>query len=131
MSGIYTIYALARLSYVQHSRLPSQISSVVYFGDLGNCSCNLVSYFEDLGSSPLNKGENPATWMLNVLGESIVSGDEPLDFARAWEQSSNYAELQRKLCSDETKEGAGDTRDETLKITYDSEFASSWWEMDT
>ncbi len=63
---------------------------VVFFGDLGSCSCNLVSYFEGLGTSCMNKGENPATWMLNVLGEKIMvkgengEDEQSLNFASAW-----------------------------------------------
>lgn len=34
---------------------------VVFFGELGDCSCNLVQYFESLGATPMNKGENPAS----------------------------------------------------------------------
>ena len=44
----------------------------VFFGELGLCSCNLVSYFEGLGASRMDKGENPSTWMLNVLSEQIM-----------------------------------------------------------
>mmetsp|Transcript_13283 Transcript_13283/g.25371 ORF Transcript_13283/g.25371 Transcript_13283/m.25371 type:complete len:746 (-) Transcript_13283:283-2520(-) len=104
---------------------------VVFFGDLGTMSGNLVSYFENLGTSTMNKGENPATWMLNVLSENImVSGvndqeDEPLDFAKAWENSSNKVDLQKQLSE------AGETQDPNLKIEYDTQFAASWYQRDT
>lgn len=98
---------------------------VVFSGDLGNCSCNLVSYFEGLGASCINIGENPATWMLNVLGEKITvrgeSGeDEPLDFSRAWDKSPNYTDLRQQLRE------AAESKDETLEIKYDTEFAVPW-----
>lgn len=104
---------------------------VVFFGDLGSCSCNLVSYFEGLGASNMNKGENPATWMLNVLGEKIVATgdnggeDGQLNFARAWENSSNYVELKQLLAQ------VTDTKDESCLIQYDTEFAVGWWKRDT
>ena len=34
---------------------------VVFHGELGDCSSNLIAYFENLGASPMNKGENPAS----------------------------------------------------------------------
>ena len=99
---------------------------VVFFGDLGSCSCNLVSYFEDLGTSSMNKGENPATWMLNVLGETIVvkgnnDEDEPLDFASAWKDSTNNDNLQNRLVE------VTESQDEALHIKYDTEFAAPWY----
>ncbi|KAL7546777.1 hypothetical protein ACHAWF_010122 [Thalassiosira exigua] len=102
----------------------------VYFGPLGPCSCDLVSYFEDLGTSRMNKGENPATWMLNVLGEQImVKGEngeeEPLNFARAWELSSKNAELQQRLAQEV------ESPDPACEIKYDTEFAASAWRRDT
>ena len=118
---------------------------MVFFGDLGTSSGNLVSYFEDLGATLMKKGENPATvrtrlqhsfstrkykrfipthfsfhlqWMLNVLGEHVMvkgeSGEEePLDFAKAWKGSANYADLQQQL----------EKIDKTVEITYKSDFA--------
>ena len=34
---------------------------MVFHGELGDCSSNLITYFESLGASPMNKGENPAS----------------------------------------------------------------------
>lgn len=103
---------------------------VVFFGDLGVCSTNLVTYFEGLGASTMNKGENPATWMLNALGEQIISTgesgeDEPLNFARAWDKSSNFDNLQKRLTD------ASGSQDAALEIKYDSKFAETWYRRDT
>jgi hypothetical protein len=94
---------------------------VVYHGALGECSAHLISYFENLGASPMNKGENPATWMLNVLSEPIKikaeNGQEtPLSFAYAWAQSDEYNKLQTRLA-----EIAEDKKEE---IVVESEFAA-------
>ena len=102
---------------------------VVFFGDLGACSCNLVAYFEALGATHMNKGENPATWMLNVLGEKIMidgvtSENEALDFAKAWNDSSNYLDLRRRLAK------ATESQDESLEIKYETEFAVNWFRRD-
>jgi len=99
---------------------------VVFFGDLGTCSCNLISYFEGLGCTPINRGENPSTWMLNVLGEKITMKDESggekevqLDFASEYKNSENYRTLQGRL------EEIAKKKKDSLKITYSSQFAAS------
>eukprot|EP00581_Thalassiosira_minuscula_P015180 CAMPEP_0183715372 /NCGR_PEP_ID=MMETSP0737-20130205/9619_1 /TAXON_ID=385413 /ORGANISM="Thalassiosira miniscula, Strain CCMP1093" /LENGTH=1519 /DNA_ID=CAMNT_0025944463 /DNA_START=22 /DNA_END=4581 /DNA_ORIENTATION=- len=102
---------------------------VVFFGDLGVCSANLVAYFEELGATRMNKGENPATWMLNVLGQKIMSkgndtDGEPLNFAEAWKDSSNYVDLQRRLSE------AAESKDENLEIKFDTQFAVPWYTRD-
>ncbi|RQM16407.1 hypothetical protein DD237_003420 [Peronospora effusa] len=48
---------------------------VVYFGELGHNGESLVHYFQDLGvprsASQFRSGDNPATWMLDVIGAGI------------------------------------------------------------
>lgn len=102
---------------------------VVYFGELGVCSSNLVSYFEGLGTSRMDKGENPATWMLNVLSEQIMlKGDngeeEPLEFSEAWNASTQSLNLQKQLAE------ASESKDVAHEIKYDSEFAVKWYRRD-
>lgn len=102
---------------------------VVFYGETGVCSSNLISYFESLGVTPMNTGENPATWMLNVLGERIsVNGQngegEDLNFAKAWSKSSNCTDLANHL--NEITE----TRDEEMEIKFDSEFPVGWFKRD-
>lgn len=97
---------------------------VVFYGETGVCSSNLISYFEGLGVTPMNIGENPATWMLNVLGERIGGEDEDYNFATAWAQSSNCADLTNHLAE------ITETRDEETEIKYDSEFPVSWLKRD-
>ena len=64
-----------------------------------------------------------------MLGEKIVakgdkSEDEPLDFAQAWKDSSNYIDLQQHLSE------VAKSRDEILEIKYDTEFAVPWLQRD-
>lgn len=42
---------------------------LTYFGVLGVESCNLIQYLESFqGVTPIKRGHNPATWMLEVTG---------------------------------------------------------------
>merc|ERR1719356_1633247 len=74
----------------------------------------------------MNKGENPATWMLNVLSEKIVpeesavkpQGDKfALDFVETWRESENNKAVLGRLAD------ARENKDESLRIAYDTEFA--------
>lgn len=102
---------------------------VVFYGETGVCSSRLISYFEGLGATPMNIGENPATWMLNVLCEHIsVKGDsgedQELNFATAWKQSPKCEDVARRLTV------IKETKDEKLEIRFDDTFAVGWLKRD-
>ena len=63
----------------------------VFFGELGEQSAHLVSYFEaipDVAAKP--KGHNPATWMLEVIGAGTGgnTAGSVVDFHEYYKQSS-------------------------------------------
>ena len=45
---------------------------MVFHGELGDCSSNLITYFEGLGASPLGVGENPAS-EFNLQFTTLIS----------------------------------------------------------
>jgi ABC-type multidrug transport system ATPase subunit len=61
----------------------------VFFGELGDESCNLIEYFESYPATSIIKGgENPATWMLTTIGAGSAGSDaDSFDFAKAYAQS--------------------------------------------
>lgn len=88
---------------------------VVFFGELGAESKNLVNYFESNGcATPIEHGENPAAWMLRQY-----TGSNDVNWKETFEESAQYHELKSRIA--EINEG----RDEATKISYDSEFATS------
>lgn len=90
---------------------------VVFFGELGAESCNLVNYFEGHGSTPIEHGENPAAWMLRAYtGEE----HEEFDWKEAFEQSEQYQTMKSYI--DSVKESP----DEAKKISYDSIYATTF-----
>ncbi|RLN87248.1 hypothetical protein BBJ28_00026457, partial [Nothophytophthora sp. Chile5] len=59
----------------------------VFVGDLGRKSQRLVSYLEAIpGTRSLPKGQNPATWMLEVIGAG-VSSSVTTDFVQCFKHS--------------------------------------------
>lgn len=68
----------------------------VYFGDIGENSQVLSSYFERHGASACPPGENPAEWMLEVIGAAPGSTSE-IDWHQTWRDSSEYQAVQAEL----------------------------------
>ena len=52
------------------------------------------------------------------------SREKPLQFSKAWNESSNCTDLQRRLTE------AAESPDEALEIKYDNEFAVPWYRRD-
>lgn len=60
--------------------------ATLYFGEMGKDSQTLIHYFQDLGADPIEKGYNPATW---VLEQTTTSKEEQTgtNFAEAFQKS--------------------------------------------
>jgi len=58
----------------------------VYFGDIGENSKILTSYFERNGSCPCGVEQNPAEWMLHVIGAAPGSHND-IDWPQVWRDS--------------------------------------------
>ncbi|KAK4187057.1 ABC-2 type transporter-domain-containing protein [Podospora australis] len=68
----------------------------VYFGDIGENSKTMTSYFERNGGFPCPKEANPAEWMLEVIGAAPGS-DTNVDWPSAWRESPEYVAVQEEL----------------------------------
>jgi ATP-binding cassette subfamily G (WHITE) protein 2 (PDR) len=68
----------------------------VYFGDIGENSQIMTSYFERTGAPKCPPGANPAEWMLEAIGAAPGSHTD-VDWHEAWRNSPEFAEVQREL----------------------------------
>ncbi|XDG06438.1 hypothetical protein ABKA04_006053 [Annulohypoxylon sp. FPYF3050] len=68
----------------------------VYFGDIGENSKTLTSYFERHGAPPCPPEANPAEWMLDAIGAAPGSVSD-IDWFQTWRDSTEYAEVQAEL----------------------------------
>lgn len=68
----------------------------VYFGDIGQNSEIMTSYFEREGSRPCGVEENPAEWMLDVIGAAPGSQNK-IDWPQKWLDSPEKEEIKYKL----------------------------------
>ncbi|KAL2198143.1 ABC-2 type transporter-domain-containing protein [Corynascus similis CBS 632.67] len=68
----------------------------VYFGDIGENSKTMTSYFERNGGFPCPSEANPAEWMLEVIGAAPGSTSS-IDWHQTWRNSPEYASVQAEL----------------------------------
>ncbi|KAL5362246.1 ABC-2 type transporter-domain-containing protein [Aspergillus floccosus] len=68
----------------------------VYFGDIGESSEHLISYFERNGAPPCTQGANPAEWMLESIGAAPGSSSQ-IDWPATWQNSPEYQVVKEEL----------------------------------
>ncbi|KAF4983620.1 hypothetical protein FZEAL_1005 [Fusarium zealandicum] len=68
----------------------------VYFGDIGENSKTMTSYFERQGGHACPPEANPAEWMLEVIGAAPGSHTD-VDWFQAWRESTEYQDVKNEL----------------------------------
>lgn len=74
----------------------------VYFGDIGERSTTLTSYFERNGSRQCGSEENPAEWMLDVIGAAPGS-QNTLNWPEIWRDSPERQVIKQTLVEMKTE----------------------------
>ncbi|KAG5644208.1 hypothetical protein DXG03_008871 [Asterophora parasitica] len=93
----------------------------VYFGDLGHNATKLIHYFEKNGSRHCDTSENPAEFMLDVIGAGATATSNQ-DWHAIWKKSPEAIETQERL---DAIHNEGRSRP-PVEATLQSEFATSW-----
>ncbi|CAL5000751.1 unnamed protein product [Urochloa decumbens] len=82
---------------------------LIYSGSLGPLSSNMIKYFEAIPGVPrINKGQNPAAWMLDISSH-ITEYEIGVDYAEIYRNSSLYRE--NRLLIDELEQPEPNTED--------------------
>ncbi|KXN81251.1 Brefeldin A resistance protein [Leucoagaricus sp. SymC.cos] len=68
----------------------------VYFGDIGKNATFVINYFETGGGRPCQPGENPAEYMLEVVGAGATAVAEQ-DWYEVWLKSREHQQLVEDL----------------------------------
>lgn len=90
--------------------------NVVFFGELGEQSHKLVTYFEDKGAKPIEKQENPAAWVLRAYaGEDTA---DKADWAELYKSSEQFSIVQKQIAN------IRDSSDDSNKVTFSSTFST-------
>lgn len=93
-----TIHQPSALIFEQFDRLLllSKGGKTVYFGDVGENSKVLTRYFERHGATACAPDENPAEWMLKVIG-AAPGAHTDRDWFETWCHSQEYSVMRREL----------------------------------
>ena len=67
-----------------------------YFGELGKNANTLISYMERNGGRECQSDENPAEYMLDVIGAGATATSD-IDWHAAWKASPESADLEKEL----------------------------------
>ncbi|KAJ3748437.1 pleiotropic drug resistance ABC transporter [Lentinula detonsa] len=93
----------------------------VYFGDLGHNATTLIHYFERNGSRRCEPLENPAEFMLDVIGAGATATTDR-DWHEIWKNTPEAKVVQESI---QQIYEDGKHRP-TIATTYHSEFATGW-----
>ncbi|KAJ6520879.1 pleiotropic drug resistance ABC transporter [Mycena vulgaris] len=99
---------------------------VVYFGDIGKNSTTLINHFESNGSRPCEATENPAEFMLDVIGAGATASSDQ-DWEAVWRNSPESAKAQEAL---QRIHAEGRSRG-AVEATFHSAHATSWMNQAT
>ncbi|KAN0023395.1 hypothetical protein ACTFIU_011565 [Dictyostelium citrinum] len=105
MPLVCTIHQPSSLLFEHFDRilLLARGGKTVYFGDIGEKSKTLTSYFERNGVRPCTEDENPAEYILEATGAGI-SGTTNVDWPTVWKQSKEYQDVLQELDHLKSKE---------------------------
>ncbi|KAK0638318.1 ZEB2-regulated ABC transporter 1 [Lasiodiplodia hormozganensis] len=96
----------------------------VYFGEVGKGASTLIEYLERNGASPCPPGENPAEWMLHVIG-AAPGAHTTVDWPSVWRSSNEYLHVKQELQS--LKDLAAVSIPTQVDDSQHSEYAVSFW----
>lgn len=68
----------------------------VYFGDLGENANTLINYLEGNGGRTIADIENPAEYMLEVIGAGATANSD-IEWSSTWQNSKEAEQLQRDI----------------------------------
>ncbi|EHL03024.1 putative ABC transporter CDR4 [Glarea lozoyensis 74030] len=93
-----TIHQPSAVLFQQFDRLLflAKGGRTVYFGDIGENSTTLLNYFESHGAEKCGDDENPAEYMLTMVGAG-PGGKSKTDWADVWNNSEETKGVQKEL----------------------------------
>ncbi|KKK17140.1 ATP-binding cassette transporter [Aspergillus rambellii] len=93
-----TIHQPSAMLFQQFDRLLflAKGGRTVYFGNIGEESRTLLNYFEANGARPCAASENPAEYILEIIGAG-ASGKSDKDWPVIWSESPEFREVQKEI----------------------------------
>ncbi|KAK1150127.1 hypothetical protein N8T08_000026 [Aspergillus melleus] len=127
-----TIHQPSALLFQQFDRLLflAKGGRTVYFGNIGDQSRTLLDYFEGNGARECGESENPAEYMLEIIGAG-ASGKASKDWALVWNESQEAkdvaSEVDRIHRDRASASSEAATTEQDQHAEYAMPFASQLW----
>ncbi|OGE56227.1 hypothetical protein PENARI_c003G04364 [Penicillium arizonense] len=127
-----TIHQPSALLFQQFDRLLflAKGGRTVYFGEIGDQSRTLLDYFEGNGARTCTSQENPAEYMLEIIGAG-ASGKSTQDWVQVWNQSQEAKDVQAEIdrIHDERAAANSSEEGESQIGEYAMPFTSQLWQV--
>ena len=98
---------------------------VIYFGEIGTNSYDLINYFQDIsGVEPMGKGQNPANWILDQIGPKTYNDSniqKSNDFHQIYIESDMHKATMIEIERMRTSEKECDSNTDTSYDTFPKE----------
>ncbi|KAK2758216.1 hypothetical protein FQN54_004060 [Arachnomyces sp. PD_36] len=124
-----TIHQPSAMLFQQFDRLLflAKGGRTVYFGDIGEDSRTLLDYFETNGARACGASENPAEYILEIIGAG-ASGKSSQDWPAVWNGSAETREVQKEIDRIHNSRPSSPTeQNSTTHREYAMPFASQQW----
>ncbi|KAJ5143326.1 uncharacterized protein N7515_002113 [Penicillium bovifimosum] len=94
-----TIHQPSAVLFEQFDRLLflGQGGKTVYFGEIGQKARTLLDYFETNGARPCGPTENPAEYLLEVIGDGTAEDLTSTDWVQTWKNSLQHQNVLEEL----------------------------------
>jgi len=103
----------------------------VYFGDIGENSATVISYFEQNGAKPCPPDANPAEWIMETIGCTPGSHSN-IDWPKVWRESTEFTKVHQELDEMEKQLGktvpSGASQIEDYFQEFAAPFTTQLWE---
>ncbi len=96
----------------------------MYFGNIGQNSKDIIHYFESQGAFQCQPGDNPAEYILRVIGAG-VNAKAHRDWADVWERSNDGKAAIEATMSVKTEFASRTSQDEEIDVEHS--YAVSWF----
>jgi ABC-type multidrug transport system ATPase subunit len=96
----------------------------VYFGDIGGNSKTLVDYFARNGAVACDEKQNPAEWMLEVIG-AAPGVKASRDWVKVWQESPEFVAVNRHL--DELKSQLSPVTPQADQVSLSKSYAAPFY----
>lgn len=95
----------------------------VYFGDIGQNSKDIIHYFESQGAFKCQPGDNPAEYILQVIGAGATAKADR-DWADIWEQSNDGKAAIEATMAVKAEYASRDSQHDEIEV--ENTYAVSW-----